>query len=197
MNGEILYQGHGSLRITSKSGFVIYVDPFAGAGYDLPADLILVTHQHHDHNCIEKPVRRPGCVIIQNTDALVRGEYKSFNVGEVNIEAVEAYNSHHPKDECVGYIITLDSVKIYAAGDTSETSRMRKMSAENIDYAFLPADGIYNMDVKKAAECARLISPRFAIPYHMIPGGLFSSKIADKFTPSNRLIVKNGETIQY
>ena len=41
---RILYQGHGSLRMTTGDGKVIYIDPYAGEGYDIPADLILVTH---------------------------------------------------------------------------------------------------------------------------------------------------------
>ena len=59
----LLYQGHGSLRVTTDRGNVIYIDPFAGAGYDAPADLILVTHQHPDHNRTELPARQPGCVV--------------------------------------------------------------------------------------------------------------------------------------
>ena len=55
----LLYQGHGSLRLTTDSGRVIYIDPFAGEGYDAPADLILVTHQHHDHNCTDLPAKNP------------------------------------------------------------------------------------------------------------------------------------------
>ena len=37
---SLLYQGHGSLRITTADNKVIYIDPYAGDGYDLPADLI-------------------------------------------------------------------------------------------------------------------------------------------------------------
>ena len=47
---HLLYQGHGSFRLETDAGRIIYVDPFAGQGYDLPADLILVTHDHYDHN---------------------------------------------------------------------------------------------------------------------------------------------------
>ena len=43
-SGTLLYQGHGSLRIVTCEGKVIYIDPYAGEGYDLSADLILITH---------------------------------------------------------------------------------------------------------------------------------------------------------
>ena len=49
---KLLYQGHGSFRLTADDGRVIYVDPYKGKGYDLPADIILVTHNHRDHNQI-------------------------------------------------------------------------------------------------------------------------------------------------
>ena len=47
---KLLYQGHGSFRLTASDGTVIFIDPFIGTGYDLPADVILVSHQHDDHN---------------------------------------------------------------------------------------------------------------------------------------------------
>ena len=37
---RLLYQGQGSIRIVTPEGKVIYIDPYAGTGYDLPADLI-------------------------------------------------------------------------------------------------------------------------------------------------------------
>lgn len=58
---KLLYQGHGSLRLISEAGMVIYIDPFIGEGYDIPADLILVTHQHHDHNQIDLPPHKADC----------------------------------------------------------------------------------------------------------------------------------------
>ncbi len=52
-NARLLYQGHGSVRITTPEGKTVYVDPYAGDGYDVPADLILITHAHSDHNGVE------------------------------------------------------------------------------------------------------------------------------------------------
>jgi len=50
MATKLLYQGHGSYRITAADGRIIYIDPYAGEGYDKPADILLVSHQHGDHN---------------------------------------------------------------------------------------------------------------------------------------------------
>ena len=71
---RLLYQGQGSIRIVSPEGKVIYIDPYAGTGYDLPADLILVTHDDPDHNKIAKvALRNEGCQIITQDEALAGG----------------------------------------------------------------------------------------------------------------------------
>ena len=66
---------------------------------------------------------------------------------------------------------------------------------EHLDYAFLPIDGIYNMDAKEAAHCAKIIGAKQNVPVHMKPGELFSQQMAESFDADNRLIVKPGQTI--
>ena len=61
---KLLYQGHGSYRIIADDGRVVYVDPSSGKSYDLPADIILMTHQHSNHNKIDKCTQNHGCRII-------------------------------------------------------------------------------------------------------------------------------------
>ena len=192
---KLLFQGHSSFRIITNHDVVIYVDPYAGAGYDIPADIILVTHQHGDHNQVQKPDKKDTCVIIQNHDALQDGIYKSFDILDIHIQAVSAYNSNHDKRQSVGYILIVDGLKIYAAGDTSTTEEMETFSAQGIDYALLPIDGIYNMDTAEAAACADLIGAKHVIPIHMTPGTLFDANKAEQFTAKSRLIVKAGEEI--
>lgn len=192
---KLLYQGHGSFRLTTESGKVIYIDPFAGEGYDKPADLILVTHQHHDHNKIDLPPHNEGCVIYQNTDALQNGEYRTADFADVHVEAVEAYNKNHDPKECVGYLVTADGVLLYFAGDTSKTKQMEALADRSIDYAFLPCDGIFNMGIPEAIECANLINAKHSVPVHMSPGKLFSEKKAKKFTAQNALIIPSGSEV--
>jgi L-ascorbate metabolism protein UlaG (beta-lactamase superfamily) len=193
---RLLFQGHGSFRIVTASNVVIYVDPYAGTGYDLPADIILVTHQHGDHNQIKIVAKKPDCAIIQSQDALIEGKYQSFNIKGVVIMAVPAYNKNHRVDECVGYIISFDGLKLYAAGDTSKTSAMAGFPKLALDYALLPIDGVYNMGPAEAAECARLIKARHTIPIHMKPGALFDARMAEAFAAENKLVVPAGAEIE-
>ena len=86
----LLFQGHASCRLITRTGKVIYIDPFAGEGYDLPADLVLITHEHHDHNDLSKVTQGPDCVVIRSADALAGGQYHSFDAAGIHIQAVPA-----------------------------------------------------------------------------------------------------------
>lgn len=193
---KLLYQGHGSLRLITDSGKVIYIDPFAGEGYAVPADLILVTHQHYDHNCIDLPAKNPGCRIWQSFDALKDGKYQTLTLDFAAAEAVEAYNDHHKTDECVGYIVTADGISIYCSGDTGETEQMSHMAERKLDYAVLPMDFTYTMDIDETIRCAKLIAAKHTIPVHMAPGKLFDAERAGKFTVSGALILEPGQEIR-
>lgn len=193
---RLLYQGHGSLRLTSNSGTVVYIDPYIGDGYDKPANLILVTHQHHDHNKIDLPPHAADCEIIQNMDALIGGAYQKFTVKDINIEATEAYNKNHHKEECVGYLVSVDGLLIYFAGDTARTKQMETLAERQIDYAFLPIDGIFTMNIKAAEKCAELIGAKHTVPIHMKPGKLFDAKMAGKFAADGAMVVKPGEEVE-
>ncbi len=195
---RLLYQGHGSLRIVTGEGKVIYIDPYAGEGYDLPADLILVSHGHQDHTAVNLiRNRNEGCRIITYKEALVNGEYKSFDLGFAAVEAVQAGNNrNHNIRECVGWLITLsDGVSVYVTGDTSTTDQMAELAERDIHYAFFVCDGRFNMDMEEASACAKLVNARHSIPYHMVPGSLFDGERAELFDAPNRLILPAGEEI--
>ena len=197
----LLYQGQASIRIVTDEGKVIYIDPYAGDSYELSADLILVTHSHFDHSQIERVEKRnEDCQIITYREAIQNGEHQIFDLGYVVVEAVEAgYNPFHDVNDCVGYVLTFCNGKsIYVTGDTSKTEQMAVMDKMEIDYAFFCCDGVYNMGLKEAAECAGLVGAKYNIPYHMTTtttGRQFDRELAEQFDVENRLIVEDGEEI--
>ena len=197
---KLLYQGQGSVRIQTAEGKVIYVDPYAGSGYDLPADLILVTHGHRDHNNLDLiKTRNDGCAVVTHVEALKDGKHQSFDFGFVKVEAVEAGNNkNHDITKCVGYVLTLtDGKTIYLSGDTSTTEQMSKLADRKLDYAFFCCDGKYNMGLEEAAKCAELVGAKHNVPYHMAPGAPnnYDRSIAEQFAAPNRLIVDAGQEI--
>lgn len=192
---EIFYQGHGSFRIKTGSGAVVYVDPFAGEGYDLPADLVLVTHEHYDHTRIDLVRVKKNCVVARGRDLTDGTRYEGFEHAGVKVRTVPAYNRNHPRGECVGFIIEADGVKIYAAGDTSRTDYMPKLAAEHLDCALFPTDGVYNMDVEEASRCAAIVGAKISVPVHTKPGELFDERVAARFSAEGKRVLRPGETL--
>ncbi len=193
---KLIFQGHGSYKFITNNNQIIYVDPFIDSDYSEPADLILVTHEHQDHNRVELVTKKEDTVILRSKDMNINGEYLIKNINDIEVEAVEAYNKNHKKEECVGYILRFDGLVIYCSGDTSLTNDMQnKISTYNVDYALLPIDGIYNKDSKEASICADYIKAKHTIPIHMKPYEKFVMEKALAFNHPSRLIVEPDKEI--
>ncbi len=182
--------GHASVRITTGDGTVIYVDPSYPGDYSLPADLVLISHEHSDHNGLKRVTQNEGCLVKRAKDTInPDGSYNAFSHRNVTVEPFPAYNKFHMKSETNGFIITFDGISIYFASDTSRIPEMDGLTGMGIDYALLPIDGEFNMDALEAMECAALIGARHNIPIH------FFDADPALFMPENLLFIPYGETV--
>ncbi len=182
---ELLYQnirisllGHASVKIRNKK--IIYIDPFNISDAE-KADIILITHGHYDHCSIMdiKKIVKPGTKVlippdcqsklmpVEEADLVLVLPGKTYTVGDVRVETVPAYNTNkqfHPmENDWVGYIINVDGIRIYHAGDSDAIPEMEKIKA---DIIFLPVGGTYTMTAEQAAEVANKIKPKIAVPMH-------------------------------
>ncbi len=194
---KLFYQGHGSLRIISNNGEVLYVDPFIGEGYDIKADYAVSTHEHYDHIQFQKIIFRNNINIYRAKNFINEDEtYNTLILGDFKVEGVMACNKNHPRNECVGFIIYVDNKVVYLSGDTSYVPEMENLRDKHIDYAFFCGDGIYNMDIEEASECANIVNAQWSIPYHLLPDHTYSEELANKFSGVNKRLIKPSQEIE-
>ncbi len=171
---KIVWLGHDGFRIDGDK--IVYFDPYQ-ISPGAKADLILVTHEHFDHcspGDIAK-IQKPETVIVTEKDSAkkLKGNVKVVRPGqtidadEIKIEAVPAYNTDktfHPKENgWLGFIVEIEGVRIYHAGDTDFIPEMNQFE---VDIALLPVSGTYVMTALEAIEAALAIRPKLAIPMH-------------------------------
>lgn len=181
--------GHASVKIVTSPGTVVYVDPFQAGDYSEGADLILVSHEHSDHNKVRLITPNEGCLTLRTKDTINRdGSYNTFEHLGVRVEPFPAYNKNHRISQINGFLLTFEGITVYFASDTSRIPEMETLSEREIDYALFPIDGQYNMGAAEAMECAALIGARHNIPMH------FLNADPALFQPENLLFIPYGET---
>lgn len=177
---------HGSVKMQIGDKW-LYIDPVTDkvppvTDYTtMPkADYILITHEHADHLdavAIEQ-LTKEGTKLILNPrsseilggkgEVMTNGDHTAL--GAIAVDAVPAYNSSadkqqfHPKGRDNGYILTIEGLRIYVAGDTEDIPEMSGI--KDIDVAFLPCNLPFTMTPEQCANAARTIKPRVLFPYH-------------------------------
>ncbi len=171
---KLYWLGHASFKLDAD-GKLIYFDPWKVKKDK--ANLILITHSHFDHLSLDdvRKIQTKETTIVATRDSAskLRGDVRIVSVGDkveiegVGIEAVPSYNvgkNYHPKTSgWVGYVVTVDGIRIYHAGDTDALEEMNKLK---VDIALLPVGGTYTMTADEAAGIANEFKPKISIPMH-------------------------------
>ncbi len=177
---------HSSIKINN-----VFIDPFElNEDYD-NADYIFITHSHYDHFS-EKDIlkiKNDNTIIVipkYLKDSVLKLGFKidkmiivepnkEYNIDGIKFKTISAYNinkTFHPKvNNWVGYIITINDIRYYIAGDTDNTIEARNVSC---DVAFVPVGGTFTMTYEDAARLINEIKPVIAIPIHY--GSIVGSK---------------------
>jgi L-ascorbate metabolism protein UlaG (beta-lactamase superfamily) len=193
---SLKYLGHSFVKIKTSEGKVLYIDPYNVNEFADSADVILVTHEHSDHNDLTRVKQKASCAVIRSANALQGGVYQSFTIGNIKVKAVAAYNANHAKSSCVGYIVEFNGIKLYHAGDTGNITELTDLTGQYLDYALLPMEGTYTVTPEVATQMAAIITAKHDIPIHtMAPPDTYSDAFVARFTSPNKLVVHPGETI--
>lgn len=178
---HLTWFGQSAFRISTNGAGFIFIDPFRVPPSAGPAGLILVTHPHVDHydRRAMAGLRRSDTVIVLPVTCAEPGQRgiapgQTAQIGAVKVTGVPSYNvakRFHPKSGgWLGYLVEVEGVRIYHAGDTDE---IPEMSGIRPDIALLPVGGTMTMGWRAAAEANRDIGATLAIPmhYNMLIGG--------------------------
>lgn len=220
---KIQWLGHAAVKLTGKDS-VVYIDPSAmpylgQKAKDLmssaePADVVLITHEHADHCSPEliAHLLKPGTIIVgpSSCRAKLGSQFRELNpggratFGNVTVRAVEAYNvvrhrspgtPFHSRETGVGYVVTIDGVTVYHAGDTEPITEMEQIGP--VDVALMPVDGHYTMSPAEALQGATLVGAGTMIPIHFFDTGIDAILEAARAVPGIRVkLLDPGQTYE-
>lgn len=177
---------HASIRV-EYDGKEIEIDPVQKlrdriVDYSVmpKADYIFVTHEHMDHfdrNAIKqlssentKLITNKRCGDQLGYGAVMANGDRLKVADDINVEAVPAYNTteanqkFHPKGRDNGFVLTVDGLRIYIAGDTEDIPEMADI--KDIDIAFMPCNQPYTMTPEQLIKAAKTVKPKVLFPYH-------------------------------
>lgn len=169
----ITWLGHSCFKLQDKvgtDGVTVITDPYdKETGLKMPsieADIVTVSHDHHDHNNVEALRGKPFVIDCA-------GEYDFKGV------LVEGIDSYHDEEEGklrggnIIYRIEVEDISIVHLGDLGHTLTNEQLEKlVGTDVLLIPVGGKFTLDAKKAVEVISQIEPRIVIPMHYQTEGL-------------------------
>jgi L-ascorbate metabolism protein UlaG (beta-lactamase superfamily) len=165
----IRWHGHACFEIADD--VIIVTDPHDGSSIGIAppavkADIVLVSHDHYDHNKI--------WVVEKDGSEIIKRGVKSKRIA--NIRGVKAY---HDKDkgsrrgEITIFTFTLDGLTFCHLGDLGHMlDEVTLNELGDIDILFVPVGGVFTLDGREALEICRKIQPKVIVPMHYKISGL-------------------------
>lgn len=161
---KLSWVGHSCFRMTAQDGTVVVTDPYDDSvGIDmvpLRADLVTMSHEHHDHNCEQMLAGHP---------VIARG-VETACVGGVQTSAVCSYHDEvqgAKRGENALRIFSIDGLKVVHAGDLGCMPQRAVLEAiADADVLMLPVGGFYTIDAAMAVRVVEAARPRCVIPMH-------------------------------
>ena len=183
---KITFNGHSCFTLEA-GGKAVIIDPFLTGNpqatlkpKDVKVDAVLVTHGHADHlgdaveiaKANDAPIIAPFELVNYCTEKGAKGHPMhigggfKFPFGHVKLTI--AFHGSTTDTGAVGnpcgFVVTMDGVSVYHAGDTGLFSDMALIGP--VDCALLPIGDNFTMGIEDAAKAVGFIEPKVVIPMH-------------------------------
>jgi L-ascorbate metabolism protein UlaG (beta-lactamase superfamily) len=161
---KITWLGHSCYLLENKEGKRLVIDPFnPSIGYTSPAvkaDLVTVSHDHHDHNAVDQLLNNPEVI-------------KSIKQKELSGFKISGISSYHDDDkgskrgENRIFIYEVDDLRLVHLGDLGHMLNDEDIKAlGRVDILFTPVGSVYTINGEQANELVNKIKPILTIPMH-------------------------------
>lgn len=195
---RVRWHGHACFEIDGS--VTIVTDPHDGkslgiAPPDAKADLILVSHDHFDHNCVSIVSGPDTSVIKKPIMTVERG------VRVVGITAAHDSSGGAKRGHITAFKFELDGTTFCHLGDLGH--KLDDATAEKIspvDILFVPVGDVFTVGPEDAKAVVDIISPKVAVPMHYrMPGMTLSIKPVQNFLKlcDQGRIVKVGNEVDF
>ncbi|MBN1850619.1 MAG: MBL fold metallo-hydrolase [Deltaproteobacteria bacterium] len=164
---KIKWNGHASFTIRAIDGVVIITDPYDPGGYggalayepvSDQADIVLVSHEHADHNFVEG---LPGAPKVLKGSGQVMG---------VNVKGIQMYHDESggsQRGENMVFVFALEGLNICFTGDLGHRLSQDQLKAIGpVDLLFVPVGGTFTLDAQSAVDVVNAVHPKVVIPMH-------------------------------
>jgi L-ascorbate metabolism protein UlaG (beta-lactamase superfamily) len=163
----ISYLGQSCFKLQDKlgpEGVTLVTDPFdKELGLKVPnfeADIVTVSHQHHDHN--NSGALRGNPFVIDTP-----GEYDIKGVMAQGIETFHDAKGGAERGKNIVYRIEMDDLCIVHLGDLGHILTDEQLEQlDGVDILMIPVGGKFTIDAKAAVEVIGQLEPRVVIPMH-------------------------------
>ena len=167
----MILRWHGHACFELQSGFTLVVDPHDGRSLGLSppsasADLVLVSHDHFDHNQ-SRNVRGLRARVI---DTAGRHQFQ-----ECEIQGIPAFHDEEQgakRGEVVLFRFTMGGIDFLHAADLGHFPAEQLDAMQGCDLLFLPVGGVFTIDSAMAWRVAQAVAPRVVVPMHYRYGSL-------------------------
>ncbi|MFX0548350.1 MBL fold metallo-hydrolase [Hathewaya histolytica] len=161
---KIKWLGHSSFLIISKNNKKILIDPFDDTiGYEVykeKADIVLISHHHFDHNCLQ----------YVRGDYVVIDSHGEFLIDDIKIKGFKSYHDKFngsKRGENTIFKVEVDGITLCHLGDLGHLLTLKEIQTlGNINILLIPVGGNYTIDNKEAYSLCRSIKSNLVIPMH-------------------------------
>jgi len=165
------YYGHSCFMITTPDNTKILMDPVEFKGYHMPEgikpDVVTVSHNHPDHNRIDKVAGEPEIFLGVSSDNQKVNTIKK-KVNEVSIYTVPSW--HDPGRHGVNaiFVYEFDGIRIVHLGDLGTTLSESQVEAiGEVDILMIPVGGQFTISGSDADEVIRQLNVKsIVLPMH-------------------------------